>query len=412
MSAEATRFQGRTQVFGSLCLLVFLVNLGRVIYAPLLEPFRTTFGASAGAVGLLATLAWAGSAAPRFPTGYLLTRVARHRIVLVSGLVLAGGSLVAAAANSLAHLYVGAVLMGVASGVYYVAAMPLLSELFPERPGRAIGINGTASQLAAVAAPLVVAAAYAIARWPVAAWRVVFVLIALAALVSAVHFALATRRATLPDAGAADRNLGAALAAQWRLVLVGVVVVGFAGLVWNGVFNLYVTYLVETKGFSAGVSQLLLTVVFATGVPAFWLTGAIADRVPFVPLILAILAGFAACLVALITAQGLVAVAAVSAILGYVMHSLFPATDTYLLASFPDQHRGSAYAVFSATMMPIQAVGSVLVGGLVDLGYGFDQVFGGLAVGLVAMTVILVGCYAAGLLPAGGAGGVRPASES
>ncbi|WP_222920011.1 hypothetical protein [Natrinema sp. SYSU A 869] len=41
------RQTGRTGVFGTLCSMVFLVNPGRVISTPLLEPFRTTGGASA-----------------------------------------------------------------------------------------------------------------------------------------------------------------------------------------------------------------------------------------------------------------------------------------------------------------------------------------------------------------------------
>ncbi len=396
------RFHGRTAVFGSLCGLVFLVNLGRMIYAPLLEPFRTTFGASAGAVGLLATLVWIGSAAPRFPTGYILTKVPRRWVVLATGLLLAGGSVFAAFAPSLSVLYIGALLMGIASGVYYVSAMPLVSELFPDRPGRAIGINGMASQLAAVAAPPLVAAVYAIAYLPIAAWRVIFLLMAVGAVISAFAFYLTARRVDLPGAGRKDLNLTEALFAQWRIILTGIAIVGLAGLVWNGVFNMYVVYLVESKGFSQGISQILLTVVFATGVPAFWLTGSIADRISFVPLMLAVLIGFVICLVGLILAEGLLAVFLISAVIGYVMHSLFPATDTYILASLPDSHRGSGYAVFSGTMMPIQAVGSVLVGGLVDIGFSFDEVFAGLAGGLVVLIAVLVGLWFANLLPDGG----------
>ncbi|WP_254767240.1 MFS transporter [Salinilacihabitans rarus] len=392
---------GRAEVFGSLCVLVFLVNLGRVIYAPLLEPFRTTFGATPGQLGLLATLAWVGSAAPRFPTGYLLTKVPRHWVVLSTGLVLAGGSAFAAAANSLSTLYVGAVLMGLASGVYYVAASPLISELYPRRVGWAIGVNGTASQVAAVAAPVLVGLVLAVPYWPIAAWRVIFLLIGVAAFGSALLFAAAARRATLPSAGTADRNLLVALRAQWRLILTGIAIVGLTGMVWNGVFNLFGTYLVETKGFSEATSRDLLTVTFATGVPAFWLSGRLADRVPFVPLLFAILAGFVVTLVALVFAQGFVAVAAVAAVMGYVIHSLFPVTDTFLLASFPDEHRGSAYALFSGTMMPIQAAGSVLVGVLVDVGFAFDAVFLGLAVANGALVAGLALLYVGGRLPDG-----------
>ena len=395
------RTSTRTQVFGSLCVLVFLVNFGRVVYAPLLEPFRETFGASAGAVGLLATLVWIGSAAPRFPTGYLLTKLPRHQVVLGSGLVLVGGSILAAAAPSLTALYAASLLVGVGSGVYYVSASPLISQLYPGRVGRAIGINGTASQLAAVVAPGVVGVVLATAIWPIAAWRVLFLGLAAAAAGSTVLFWLTARRAELGDAGPQDLQLRSALTAQWRLILTGIAVVGLAGLAWNGLFNLYVTYLVESKGFSPGRSRTLLTVVFAAGVPAFWFAGRLADRLPFLPLLLGILTSFVACILALVTAGSVLSVFVVSVALGFVIHCLFPVTDTYVLSTLPEAYRGSGYAVFSGTMMPIQAVGSVLVGGLVDVGYAFDQVFVALAGGVSVLTVALAVLATAGRLPTG-----------
>ncbi len=401
--ASSGRFGGRRSVFASLCAMVFLVNLGRVIYAPLLEPFRATFDASAGEVGLLATLAWIGSASLRFPTGYLLTKFPRHRLVLASGLVLAGSSAFAATATSLEVLYAGALLMGVASGVYFVSANPLVSELFPTRVGRAIGIHGTSSQVAAVVAPLMVGAYFAV-TWPIAAWRVVFLTISLAAVVSTVALSVTARQTTLPTAGTEDRRLRVALERQWPIIATGVFVIGFAGLVWNGLFNFYVTYLVEVKGFSEPRARTFLTILFAAGVPAFAVTGYVADRVRFVPLLLSILVGFGASLVALTVAESALAILVVTAVTGYVAHSFFPAVDTYLLASFPDENRASAYALYSGTMMPIQATGSVVLGTLVDLGVGYDDLFQVSAVGIAGIALVLAVLNAVGRVPTGANG--------
>jgi len=394
------RSDGRTPVFGSLLALVFLVNMGRVIYAPLLEPFRATFGASEAAVGLLATLAWIGSASLRLPTGYVLTKVPRHYVVLVTGLVLTVASAFAATAQSLEMLYLGALAMGIASGMYFVSANPLVSELFPARVGRVIGIHGTSSQVAAVVAPLLVAAYFAV-TWPIEAWRVVFLTISAAALVSTVAFYVTAKRATLPDAGGSDKRLRTALRSQWRIIVTGVALVSLIGLVWNGVFNFYVTFLVETRDFSQGRAQLFLTVLFAAGVPAFFITGWIADRVRLLPLIFTIIGAFVLALITLTVVEGVLAVLIMTVALGYIIHSLFPAVDTYMLASLPDETRGSAYALFSGTMMPIQATGSVILGTLVGRGFGFHASFLVFA-GLIAVSLfVLMGLHALGRLPTG-----------
>ncbi|WP_267643121.1 MFS transporter [Haloarchaeobius amylolyticus] len=388
--------------------MVFLVNFARVVFAPLLDPFRAAFTISSeGAVGLIATLAWVGSALPRIPTGYLLTRVPRHRVVLGTGVVLTAATTFTAFADSLTMVYLGAFLMGLASGAYFIAANPLVSELFPERVGRAIGIHGMSSQLAAVAAPLFVGLVLVQSSWQVpalgdlAAWRVVILTIAVVAAVTTVAFYLVARRSAMPTAGAADRDLLVALKRQWRIILTGFVVLGGTGFVWNGLFNLYVRYLSVAKGLAPAQGRTLLTLVFLAGVPAFFLTGDLADRIPHVPLLLAVLGAFATCLLALTYVSGFLPIVLVTVVLGYVIHSAFPAMDTFLLDSLPDENRASAYAIYSGSMMIFQAAGSVTVGTLVDLGVRYDLVYRGFAVLLFCILAGLLVLYRLDRLPTG-----------
>ena len=377
--------------------MVFLVNLARVVFAPLVQPVAADLGVTAASLGIVTSAAWLGSAAPRLPTGYLLTRVARHRVIAVTGTLLTGTSFFTALAGSRLHLAAGAFTMGLSSGTYFIAANPLVSELFPGRVGGAIGVHGMASQLAAVGAPLAVSGILLVGEW-----RTTFLCVAAVAAVATTLLVVAARRTELPDAGADDRSLLAAGRAQWPIVLTGIAFLGGAGFLWNGLFNLYGDYLAVAKGIDPATGRTLLSAMFAAGVPAFVLTGRLADRVPNVPLLLAIVGAFVVAVVALTVAEGLVAVAGVSLLLGYVVHSLFPAVDTYMLSSLPDRHRASAYSLYSATMMFVQALGSGAVGVAVDGGLAYAVVFRGLAAVVGAVVVVLVALYAAGRLPAGG----------
>jgi len=377
--------------------MVFLVNLARVVFAPLVQPVAADLGVTAASLGVVTSAAWLGSAAPRLPTGYLLTRVARHRVIAVTGTLLTGTSFFTALAGSRLHLAAGAFTMGLSSGTYFIAANPLVSELFPGRVGGAIGVHGMASQLAAVGAPLAVSGILLVGEW-----RTTFLCVAAVAAVATTLLVVAARRTELPDAGADDRSLLAAGRAQWPIVLTGIAFLGGAGFLWNGLFNLYGDYLAVAKGIDPATGRTLLSAMFAAGVPAFVLTGRLADRVPNVPLLLAIVGAFVVAVVALTVAEGLVAVAGVSLLLGYVVHSLFPAVDTYMLSSLPDRHRASAYSLYSATMMFVQALGSGAVGVAVDGGLAYAVVFRGLAAAVGAVVVVLVALYAAGRLPAGG----------
>ncbi|MGQ4554768.1 MFS transporter [Halobellus sp. GM3] len=374
--------------------MIFLVSLARVVFAPLLREFIAVFQIGEGTAGLIATLAWLGSALPRVPTGWLLTRVPRRRVVLATGAVLTVAAAFTSTATSVSMVGFGALLMGLSSGVYFVAANPLVSELYPERVGRAIGIHGMSSQLAAVvAAPLVTLVLLLFADW-----RVVFVCIAVVAAAATVALYYAARAAALPDAGTADRDLFGAIRAEWRVVLLGVVVVGATGFVWQGLFNFYELYLL-TKGIDETTAKNLLTVIFAAGVPAFFVSSRLADRLPRVPYILAIIGSFTVCVLALTVTSGLIPVILLTAVIGYVVHSLFPAVDTYLLDTLPDDSRASVYAWFSGGMMAVQATGSSIVGALREGGLAYDAIFTQFALGLGVVVAGLLVLQRGGRLP-------------
>jgi predicted MFS family arabinose efflux permease len=379
------------RLFGTLCGFVFLVNFGRVTFAPLLETFRTSFDVGPAAVGVVASLVWIGTALPRIPVGYLLTRVSRRRIVLGTGALLVVAAAMTASATSLTTLRVGAFVVGIASGAYYAAAVPLVGDLYPERVGRAVGVHGTAAQLAAVVAPTVAVSVVAFASW-----REVFWLVAAGGVVVTLAFVVFGHETH--DGGAApDRDFMAAIA-HWRVILAGVAMVGAAGFVWQGVFNFYVTYLVAAKGVTQAHAGTLLTVVFAAGTPAFWFSGRLADRLPHVPYVLGIVTAFAATLYALTAVGDGPLLVVVSVALGYAIHGLFPALDAYMLETVPD-NRTSAYAVYGGLALFVEATGSGVVGVLTEAGFAFDAVFRVFAYGLLAFVVVLALLYRGEKLP-------------
>jgi MFS family permease len=383
-------------VFATICVFSFLVNFGRIAFAPLVDVFIDS-GVPEATAGLVATMVWIGSALPRLPTGYLLTKVRRHRVLVGMGLFLAAAAGFTAATSDVRLTTVGALLVGLATGVFFIAANPLVSELYPDRVGLAVGIRGMSSQIAAVAAPSLVAVAIALGSWQIG-----FAALAALALLGTAGFVLAVRRADMPAAGVADRDLLGAIRAQRSLIVAGIVFAGLAGFAWQGVFNFYVTYLGSAKGIPQGTASQLLTLTFAAGIPAFVVAGRLADRFSHLRLLLSVVGGFAVCLLALTAVEGLLAVAAVSVVMGLVVHGLFPAADAYMLETLPDEHRASAYAGFSATMMLIQSPGSFAVGVFVQAGLGYDAVFLGYAFLVAAIAVGMATFARSGRLPSGG----------
>lgn len=384
----------RGRLFGTLCSMAFLVNLGRIGFAPLLEPLMTTFAVGPGTAGLVASLVWLGTAAVRIPVGYLLTRLTRRTVILAGGGLLAIAATGAAFAPTVGLLAVFAFGIGAASGVYFVAANPLVSELYPGRIGRALGVHGVAAQLAAVfAAPLV--GAVLLFDGP----RAVFLGLAAAAVLATGFLARFAGGVPERRTGGVDRNLRSAARSQWRVIGTGVVLLGTGFFVWSGVFNFYVSFLAAEKGFTTGAAGTALTVAFAAGVPAFWVAGRLADRYRPLGLLVGILLAFSGLLVGLTMASGTAAVLVASAAIGFVVHGAFPAVDTYMLSTLPDDHRGSGYAIYSGLFMAVSAGGPWLVGTLTEAGLAYTMVFQGLAGGLAVVVLAMGGLYLAGRTP-------------
>ena len=127
------------------------------------------------------------------------------------------------------------------------------------------------------------------------------------------------------------------------------------------------------------------------------------------PLLLVIVGTFAVTVVCLTFVQGFVPIAVLSVVIGYVIHSVFPVLDTYMLSSLPDRHRASAYALYSSSMMLVQAGGSGIIGTAVAGGLGYDAAFRGSAIGVSLVVATLFVLYRTDRLPAGGIPGKAPA---
>ncbi|MDR9444762.1 MAG: MFS transporter [Haloquadratum sp.] len=372
-----------TRLFSSLLVMVFMMNFGRTIFAPFVEEFQVVFGVGPAALGVVTSLVWFGAAAGRIPVAYGLTRISRHRMLGVMGGVGVGGAMLTAMATTVGQLQLGALALGLGAGGYFVIAVPLLGAIFPDAVGRSIGVHGMAAQVAAVVVGPVAIVAIATDGWRVVFWAIAVTL----ALVTVVSVSLLRARA---DTGASTTHREfTAVIAHWRPVAVALVITATAGFLWIGYFNFFVSYLLTAKGVGITQGGWLLTVMFAAGVPAFYIAGRVVDRLPPLPFIYLMLSCFAVGIIALTAVQRLWAVVAVTILIGFSIHTLFPSIDTWLIRQLDPAVRESAYASFTGLSLLIESAGPGTVGWLVAQGVGYDVVFRTFAVIVLVMVAVM-----------------------
>jgi predicted MFS family arabinose efflux permease len=79
------------------------------------------------------------------PGGWLADRLPRKALVAASGLIAAGGTLVALLVPSLSVIYLGGIIIGIATGLFFAANWALGTDLVPKgEAGRYLGISNLA----------------------------------------------------------------------------------------------------------------------------------------------------------------------------------------------------------------------------------------------------------------------------
>ncbi len=108
---------------------VTIMALGLSIISPALPLFGRSFGVGAALVGLLVSVYAVGRLILDVPGGYLVDRVGRRPVMLVSAVIVAIAAMLAATAGSFAQLVAWRLLQGIGSGLFTTAAMTAMADL-------------------------------------------------------------------------------------------------------------------------------------------------------------------------------------------------------------------------------------------------------------------------------------------
>ncbi|MFB6305299.1 MAG: MFS transporter [Haloferacaceae archaeon] len=393
--AEVRRRVGALDVLALTAALWFLAKFLRYALPPLFGTFQRTYGVSNTELGVVFTGLLLGYAAMQFPSGALADRIGTVRVIVGGAVVAAIAALLLFASSSYVALVLAVVLVGVGTGAHKTVAITLLSTVYPERTGRALGIMDTVGELGGVAAPAVVVAVLAAA----VDWRYLFLAAAVVALGVAGLFRLrAAERISDAEAESADGNgegsgsageYAAAFAAPRFTAFAAVAVLFSFGM--NGIVAFLPLYLTDAAGLGTGFAGALYSAFYAVAVVQP-LTGDLGDRygrLRVVALTLGLGTAGLLTLVVLVDGGPLVLGAGVVA-LGLGLHGVRPARDAHLVEVIPDDVAGGTLGIVRTAMLLAGAAAPTIVGYVADVA-SFRPAFGVLVVALLAgLSVVTV----------------------
>ncbi|GAB3320872.1 MFS transporter [Haloplanus salinarum] len=372
-------------------LLWFLAKFLRYAFPPLFGTFRELYGVSNTELGTLFSALMAGYAVMQFPSGALADRIGVVRVIVAGALVASGASFALFVSTQYALLTVAVVGIGLGTGAHKTVAITLLSAVYPDRTGRALGVMGTVGEFGGALAPVLVVTVLAAAL----RWQSLFLGAALGGLVLAGAFALRVP-ARLPDAGAIPETgddtgfrtyLDAFTVPSLTAFAVAAVCIAFSV---SGVTAFLPLFLESRPGVDASAAGLLYSGFFlVSGVQP--ITGDVADRLGRLRVIAALLLlAITALLTLLVAGTGLVTVGTATLALGVGIHGIRPGRDAHLMAIIPDDVVGGTLGIVRTSMLGMSAVSPAVVGYLSDVST-FDVAFGVLAVAFGLAAVIVLG---------------------
>jgi predicted MFS family arabinose efflux permease len=384
------RGEGRGWLLLSVAVGWFLVLGMRFVVPGILPTITDDFIVSASEAGLAVTVLWVTYAAMQFPAGYFADRLG-ERVLLVAGLLVSAVGLVSYTFTPTFGLFVLATgVFGLGSGLYGPPRGTVISKTYDENDGAAFGLMLAAGSVGAAALPAAAAVAVTAVGWRTAVGIVAPVFLLSAA---AVWWAVPDTRIRADGEGdGADRSMSdavraAAAAVRDRRIALAVAGATLMLFAFQAATAFLTTYLTATGRFTQGTAGAVLGVFFLVGAASQFAGGGLADRFGTPRVLVGIGAASVVPLAALPLVEGRLALGVVGALVGVRM-AVGPVSNAYIIALLPDDVQGTAWGALRTGFFIVGSFGSTAVGYMADAGY-FDLAFYMLA----GITAVGAGVY-------------------
>lgn len=358
-----------------LAVIVFLNLLVRVILSPLLLTIENDLGITRSQASGFFLFISLGYVSTMLNSGFISAKLS-HRGTILLSIISTGLVLLLISRNiSLNAMRIALILLGMSCGLYLPSGIAVITRLADSKNwGKAIAIHELGPNMSLIAAPLLVEVL--LRFYP---WRVIFLLLGFACLLSGILFAVLVKEGNFRGEPPNFANLGLILSKSsfWIITILLCLVIGTA----LGVYLVLPTYLVSDQGMEQDSVNLLVGLSRASGIFMVFLSGWLVDRfgVRFTLGAIGLTVGVLTVLLGLTHGIGLVLVVILQPML---IAGFFPAAFAALACIGPARTRNVAVSL----MIP---AGNLIGGGVVPAAMGRLAEHGAFAIGFIVIGAML-----------------------
>ena len=377
---NSLRRNGRGKILISVAFPWALLLGTRMALPVLLPHIQAEFGLSLFITGFLVTLLWLGGAIGQLPGGILADYYNERLIMTLSlGLVIVALTFVIFA-PSVFMLFIAVMIWGLATSLYPIARITILSETYPDRLGSALGLTMATGDIGQTVIPPVAGALTAFFIWQVGLG---FILPFLIVGGVGIWVILPKQSQSNSSTTMISTNTVQYVFKELRrptMIFVSSILILFF-FFWQAFTSFFPTYLVVEKGISTTMASILFGVFFAAGAVVKPIAGMAYDRIGMRWALIAVLLGPVGGLLLLPMVDSLemtlIVILLISTMLGNGA-----VTQSFIAEQFPQEIQGTGLGSVRTASAIIGSTGPVLFGVVADSGF-FNEGYIGLAVVLL-----------------------------
>ena len=359
------------------------LQTGRFLLSPLLPTIITDLGITEATAGIALAIFQGSYAVVQYPSGEYSDRWNRTTLIVPGMVIIAVGFGLFGLTTGLATFLLAATVVGLGKGLFAIPSRALLSDLFTDDRGRALGIYAAGTDAGGL-----LSSGIAVLALTYFTWRTPFFPIAVGLAVLTVVYAVTTRdgyhvgETTLDLRGTVGRLVESS---RQRETLVAFALFYF---MVGGFINFVPTYLARAKGFSESLAGLTFAIVFAVGFAVKPAAGILGDRISRRTVAVGGLSVAAAAMAALVLVGSNLAIWVAIGVFALGYKTGFPLADAIILDGAPADGTGADLGAARALFLIANAIGPAYVG-IVATYASYDLAFAGFVVCLVAAAALL-----------------------
>ncbi len=362
----------------------FLILSGRYSISNLLPQIRIELGFSWTEAGLGLTIMWLFYAATQFPAGIFSDIKGRKISIILAMAVFSFSYILVGLSLNFIMFFLALILLGFGTGGYPAVGISMVTDLFKEKRGKALGIRDSAGSLA-YGVPLIAAFIASVYTW-----RVFFFFWAGISLLSIYLFYKGTEESTkLPEIASVKERVfdGVGIFKMKHIQLMFIVNL-FIAITWISYMSFFPSFLIVEKGFTEFQAAIALGIL---GIGGFFfkpIIGSLSDRYnkKILIIILAIITALGTIVLVLLT--NLYLIILISFIPAFAT-AIFPIISSSLMDMFEEKGRAGKLGFYRSNLILLASPSSAIIGFLAD-NYDFNIPFLGLSLILFFAAAILV----------------------